>query len=749
MFLVVEFFLLACKFGTERQGLSKEPKRREKQTTDEMGIMKGGGGKGMGGIKTRMKWIGLVGLFLSVFSLFTHFLLARYTDYGGYSESDYHFQQHQQQASITVFSWRPVFENSDLPRNSPLYRRLWGPVPQFGSLHPLATPRVPYAAAAPSLQSMGFIFVRIHGGFHEIRTAIADAVVVARLLNATLVIPEILSTTSTKGISSEFKSFAYLYNEDQFMIALSKDINIVKTLPKNLKEARKKKMIPKYKVANSASPHFYLHHVLPMLKKHSVVELVVSDGGCLQAILPPHLEVYQRLRCRVAYHALRFRQEVQDLATRILNRLRAAGHPFIAFEPGLTREALAYYGCAELFQDVHTELIQHKRHWMIKRGVVKGKLSVNSAEQRLNGSCPLMPEELGIILLAYGYPSDSVIYISGGEVFGGQRILIPLHAMFDNVVDRTSLTTNHELVKLYGRETDHIFPPRGPVLSDVSGNVKSAKSWKNAGPRPRPLPPPPARPKTYNVEGWWGWVAESDREPDSTLIELRTNAHKLLWEAIDYIVCIEADVFIPGFDLDGKGRPNFASLVMGHRVYQSPEAVTYRPDRKKIVKFIDEIRDSIHRANQTWLSAVRKHLRTSLVDGLTETARNSKPLSFLSHPVPECSCWRDDHTSKERTKTRVGTRTLGPSSNHSDLQTALGVLQSCPSWMDRDKASVKLREKENEDDVDDDVNAGSAGVLFRSAGGGNGGISGETNTSTSNKEENQMDDQEEPEGGDR
>jgi hypothetical protein len=41
------------------------------------------------------------------------------------------------------------------------------------------------------------------------------------------------------------------------------------------------------------------------------------------------------------------------------------------------------------------ELIQHKRSWMIKRGIVKGKLSVNSAKQRLTGSCPLMPEEVG------------------------------------------------------------------------------------------------------------------------------------------------------------------------------------------------------------------------------------------------------------------------------------------------------------------------------------------------------------------
>lgn len=50
--------------------------------------------------------------------------------------------------------------------------------------------------------------------------------------------------------------------------------------------------------------------------------------------------------------------------------------------------------CGALLKDVHTELIQHKRSWMIKRKIVKDKLSVNSMELRLNGSCPLMPEEV-------------------------------------------------------------------------------------------------------------------------------------------------------------------------------------------------------------------------------------------------------------------------------------------------------------------------------------------------------------------
>lgn len=676
--------------------------------------------KGEGKIvfKSKLKWVGLVGLVLSALSLFTHFLLARYTDEG---ISEY-------QSAITIFSWRPIFENADLSTTKPLYRRLWGPVRRLESLHPHANPRGNYAV--PVSQTNGFIFIRIRGGFHEIRNSISDVVVISRLLNATLVIPEIQSTTSSKGISSEFKSFAYLYNEDQFMAALAKDVKIVKTLPKILKGARRKKEIPTFKVPNSVSPYFYLHHVLPVLNRHSVVELVVSDGGCLQAILPPHLEEYQRLRCRVAFHALMFRQEVQELATKILSRLRAPRRPFIAYDPGMTRDALAYYGCAELFQDVHSELIQHRRSWMLKHGIVKGNLTVNSAEQRLTGSCPLMPEEVGIILRAYGYSRDTVIYVSGGEVFGGQKKLIPLHAMFENVVDRTSLTTAWELNKIYGREANLVDKyPRTPP--SVKEEMKF-EAWKTSGPRPRPLPPPPARPKSYNIEGWWGWVAESDNEPETTVMELRTNAHKLLWEAIDYTICVEADVFIPGFDRDGKGHPNFASLVMGHRLYQSAASKTYRLDRKEVAKHIEEIRDHLYVANRTWITSVRKHLRRNLIDGLAEESTNSKSLSFLSFPAPECSCLRSEPSEASNHASSPPTS--------SQFAADLGVTHPCPSWMNNKTISWS-RDKENEEDLDD-IDSTSQ-LFFRSSSKNHDGEGGEINT----KEDAQMEDQEELEGG--
>ena len=114
--------------------------------------------------------------------------------------------------------------------------------------------------------------------------------------------------------------------------------------------------------------------------------------------------------------------------------------------------------------------------------------------------------------------------------------------------------------------------------------VKSEKllivEWKKAGPRPHPLPPPPSRPfYQHEKEGWHRWVAQTDKEPDPSPLDLRMQAHSLLWDAVDYHISVEADAFFPCFHNDGSGWPDFSSLVMGQRLYQMASRITYRPDR--------------------------------------------------------------------------------------------------------------------------------------------------------------------------
>ncbi|KAI5316494.1 hypothetical protein L3X38_036201 [Prunus dulcis] len=621
--------------------------------------------------KSKIKWVALFVLVLSFASLLRHLSIAKYStvDLVQYS-------------ALTAF--HNDFDTLSGRQNIP-NKKLWEPVKPLQSLQPYVNPRSNYPV--PNEQSSGFIYAKIFGGFSKIRSTICDLVTISRLLNATLVIPDIQESTRSKGISHRFKSFTYLYDEEQFIASLKNDIIIVKSLPDNLKAARKRNEYPSFRPKNSASPKFYIKEVLPKLKKAKVIGLVIADGGCLQSILPPGMAELQRLRCRVAFHALQFRPEIQILGHRMVERLRAWGQPFLAFHPGLLRETLAYHGCAELFQDVHTELIQYRRAQMIKRGIVHEELSIDSHLRRENGSCPLMPEEVGILLRAMGYPPKTIVYLAGSETFGGQRVLVPLRAMFPNLVDRTSLCSNRELLDILGPETPLPLNPFQPPPAKSEAQLK--EEWKKAGPRPRPLPPPPGRPiYQHEKEGWYGWITETATEPDLSAVDLRMQAHRLIWDALDYIVSVEADTFFPGFNNDGSGWPDFSSLVMGHRLYETASSRTYRPDRKVVAELFNMTRDNVYHPKHNWTLSVQEHLKKSLgEEGLIRQSLLSKPGVFISHPLPECSC-------------RISSAEVPVHVKGNDGRSVHGGEEECPKWMQHGQ-EVPLESTGEEDKVED------------------------------------------------
>lgn len=608
--------------------------------------------------RSKIKWVALGGLVLSFLSLLVHMFLANTS------------------VELVQYSVMTRFiEDLNIDavgKQSVRSKKLWKKVKSLEVLQPYANPRSKYPV--PVEHSNGFIYAKVFGEFEKIRSSICDLVAISRLLNATLVIPEIQESTSSKGISTEFKSFSYLYNEEQFITSLKNDVIIVKNLPQKLKEARKRKEFPTFKPKKSASPDYYIKELLPELKKSKVIGLVIMDGGCLKPILSSKFVEYQRLRCRVAFHALHFRPQILELAQLIVQRLRASGQPYLAYHPGLVRDSLAYQGCAELFQDVHTELIQYRRAQMIKQKMIRDDVSVDSFTRKLNGSCPLMPEEVGLLLRAMGYPPTTRIYLAGSETFGGQRVMIPLRAMYTNLVDRSNLCHKYELNNLIGKESPL---PSNPLNSIPKTTKDSKTEWNHAGPRPRPLPPPPDRPiYQHEKEGWYGWVAEKDSEPEPSVTDLRDKAHRLLWDALDYIVSLEADVFFPGFNNDGSGLPDFSSLVMGHRLYEMASSRTYRPDRKFLANLLNSTQDHLYFPKRSWTLAARKHLNDSLAEeGLERQLINSKPTSFLSHPIPECSCT----ISKTATK------------------------NTCPKWIE-DSFTKSRQESESEQPDDDEVN---------------------------------------------
>lgn len=157
--------------------------------------------------------------------------------------------------------------------------------------------------------------------------------------------------------------------------------------------------------------------------------------------------------------------------------------------------------------------------------------------------------------------------------------------------------------------------------------------------------------------------------------------------------------------------------------------------RKEVAKLLQETRDHLYQANRTWLTSVRMHLRKSLFDGLTEASAKSKLLSFLSHPVPECSCLRSNLNE-------IPFPGLSPPSQ-AQAQAALGAVHRCPAWIEN-ALIPRQRDKDNDEDIDEDDST-SSGLFFRPRGGNHEVGGGEIN----NKEEAQLEDQEELEGAER
>ncbi|WVZ79885.1 hypothetical protein U9M48_027411 [Paspalum notatum var. saurae] len=83
----------------------------------------------------------------------------------------------------------------------------------------------------PDDDNNGFVLISANGGLNQQRVAVCNAVVVAALLNATLVLPKFLYSSVWKDTSQ----FGDIYQEDYFINYMKHDVRIVKELPQHLK----------------------------------------------------------------------------------------------------------------------------------------------------------------------------------------------------------------------------------------------------------------------------------------------------------------------------------------------------------------------------------------------------------------------------------------------------------------------------------------------------------------------------------
>ncbi|KAK1274091.1 hypothetical protein QJS04_geneDACA012461 [Acorus gramineus] len=274
------------------------------------------------------------------------------------------------------------------------------------------------SAVGHGSRSNGYLLIEASGGLNQQRTGIIDAVVVSRILNATLVIPELDHHSFWKDNSD----FADIFDVKWFTSSLSRDITIVKKIPDKVMRLMEK---PPYtmRVPRKSAPGYYLDEVLPILRRRHAVQLTKFDFRLSNNLD----EELQKLRCRVNYHALRFTRPIQELGQKLVEKMREMSPRFIAvhlrFEPDMLAFSGCYYGGGERERQ---ELGAIRDRW-------KTLPDLDAEGERSRGRCPLTPHEVGLMLRGLGFENDSYLYIASGEIYGGTKTLQPLRDLFPNM----------------------------------------------------------------------------------------------------------------------------------------------------------------------------------------------------------------------------------------------------------------------------------------------------------------------------
>ncbi|KAK8455593.1 hypothetical protein SEVIR_4G144600v4 [Setaria viridis] len=328
--------------------------------------------------------------------------------------------------------------------------------------------------AEPDEINNGFILISANGGLNQQRVAVCNAVVVAALLNATLVLPRFLYSSVWKDTSQ----FGDIYQEDYFVNYMKNDVHIVKELPPHLQSLDLEAIgsqVTDMDISKEAEPSEFVRSVLPILQQNGVVHFLGFGNRLGFDSVPVHL---QRLRCRCNFHALKFVPELQQAGSLLVQRLRkvsamqtemdkqlfgnnmveldpaafaedhAAGGPsrylalHMRFEEDMVAYSLCEFGGGE---EERRELQAYRETHFPTLAMRLRNATVSPEEQRSLGRCPLTPEESGLILSALGYDGRTFIYVAGSQIYGGAPRLRPLTRLYPNLVTKEDILTADEL----------------------------------------------------------------------------------------------------------------------------------------------------------------------------------------------------------------------------------------------------------------------------------------------------------------
>ncbi|CAL5327682.1 unnamed protein product [Camellia sinensis] len=179
-------------------------------------------------------------------------------------------------------------------------------------------------------ESSGFIRVDCYGGLNQMRRDFCDGVGIARLLNATLVLPKF----EVAAYWNESSGFADVFDVDYFIQQMNGFVNVVKELPAEIASKE-----PFHVDCSKRKGQFdYVESVLPSLLEHRYISITPAmsqrrDRYPLNA---------KAALCQACYNALRLTRALEKKGSELL---QAIPKPFLSLHLRFEPDMVAYSQC--------------------------------------------------------------------------------------------------------------------------------------------------------------------------------------------------------------------------------------------------------------------------------------------------------------------------------------------------------------------------------------------------------------------
>ncbi|KAJ9670239.1 hypothetical protein PVL29_026656 [Vitis rotundifolia] len=328
---------------------------------------------------------------------------------------------------------------------------------------------------------------------------ICDAVAVAKILNATLVIPHL----EVNPVWRDSSSFMDIFDVDHFINVLKDDISIVRELPYDLSWSTREYYATAIRATRiktapvHASAKWYLENVLPVLESYGIAAIAPFSHRLAFDHLPMDV---QRLRCKVNFQALVFVPHVRALGDALVSRLRypekkkAFGTEYLQEVTDVKGEQeagkfavlhlrfdkdMAAHSACDFGGGKAEKLALAKYRQTIWQGRVLNS-QFTDEELRNQGRCPLTPEEIGLLLAALGFDNTTRLYLASHKVYGGAARISTLRELFPLMEDKKSLASSDERAQIKGKASllaavDYYVSMHSDIFISASpGNMHNA-----------------------------------------------------------------------------------------------------------------------------------------------------------------------------------------------------------------------------------------------------------------------------------